>query len=62
MWDELLVAVGLVLVIEGLMPALNPNGFRKTVMMLAGFSNRFLRGWGLASMTIGALLVYIIRG
>lgn len=29
MWDSLWIAFGLVLVIEGLMPALNPNGFKK---------------------------------
>lgn len=56
------MALGLVLVIEGLMPALHPDGFRRTVQMMASLSNRFLRSWGLFSMSIGALIVYILRG
>jgi len=56
------MALGLVLVIEGIMPALHPDGFRRTVQMMAGLSNRFLRSWGLFSMSIGALIVYIVRG
>jgi len=56
------MALGLVLVIEGLMPALHPDGFRRTVQMMSSLSNRFLRSWGLFSMTVGALVVYIVRG
>ena len=62
MWDAIWMAFGLVLVIEGLMPALHPDGFRRTVQMMASLSNRFLRSWGLISMSIGALIVYIVRG
>jgi uncharacterized protein YjeT (DUF2065 family) len=62
MWDSLWMALGLVLVIEGLMPALHPEGFRRTVQMMASLSNRFLRSWGLFSMSVGALIVYIVRG
>ena len=62
MWDALWMALGLVLVIEGLMPALHPDGFRRTVQMMSSLSNRFLRSWGLFSLSLGALIVYIVRG
>ena len=61
-WDSLWMALGLVLVIEGVMPALHPDGFRRTVQMMSSLSNRMLRSWGLISMSIGALIVYIVRG
>lgn len=53
-----LLAIGLVLVIEGLLPALNPNGYRQMMKILAEKENRFLRIWGLISMISGAVLIY----
>lgn len=58
MGDVFLLAIGLVLVIEGLMPALNPDGYRQMMKMLAEKDSRFLRIWGLISMTAGAILIY----
>lgn len=52
------MAIGLVLVIEGLLPALNPNGYRQMMKILAEKENRFLRIWGLISMISGAVLIY----
>ncbi|MFK5913543.1 MAG: DUF2065 domain-containing protein, partial [Woeseiaceae bacterium] len=44
--DSLWIALGLVLVIEGLMPALNPNGFKKTMMSIRELDERSLRIMG----------------
>lgn len=61
MWKELLIAVALVLVIEGIMPFLNPAGLRRTLILLAQCDDRIVRMIGLASMVIGVALLYVIH-
>lgn len=61
MWHDLLTAVALVLVIEGILPFLNPAGFRKTMAMIAQLEDKVLRGIGIASMAAGVILLYIVR-
>lgn len=56
-----LSAVGLMLVLEGIVPFLTPRGFRRMLAAVAQVDDRALRIAGLASMTAGALLVYVIR-
>lgn len=58
--DSLWIAFGLVLVIEGLMPALNPKAFKKTMSTVREFDEGSLRVMGLISMTIGAVVVYLL--
>jgi len=60
MWDSLWIAFGLVLVIEGLMPALNPKGFKNTMSTIRELDERSLRTMGLISMSIGAAVVYFL--
>lgn len=61
MWQDLFTAIALVLVIEGIMPFLNPAGFRNTMAMIAQMDNKVLRIIGVASMTAGVVLLYIVR-
>jgi hypothetical protein len=60
MWDSLWIALGLVLVIEGLLPALNPKAFKQTMSTIRELNEGTLRAMGLISMTIGAVVVYFI--
>jgi len=60
MLDSLWIALGLVLVIEGLMPALNPKAFKKTMTTIRELDERSLRTMGLISMSIGAAVVYFL--
>ena len=60
MWDSLWIAFGLVLVIEGLMPALNPKAFKKTMSTIRELDEGALRVMGLISMSIGATVVYFL--
>jgi len=60
MWDTLWVALGLVLVIEGLMPALNPKAFKKTMTTIRELDEGSLRVMGLISMSVGAVVVYFL--
>ena len=58
---ELLAALGLLLVIEGIWPFLNPRHLRKSMLKIAGTEDQVLRWAGLSSMLIGLLLLYLIR-
>ena len=61
MWDELLAAFGLMLVLEGIMPFLNPRALRQTLLRMAQLEDRVLRFAGLASMGLGLLVLYFFR-
>ena len=61
MLHDLFAAIGLMLVLEGVLPFLNPRGLRKTLLLLTQVEDRVLRILGLACMIIGVLVLYIIR-
>jgi len=61
MWNELAIALCLVLVIEGIMPFLYPRRWRALAMMLAEVPDNTMRMAGLGSMLIGTVLLYLIR-
>ncbi len=60
-WNELLSALALVLVIEGIMPFISPKGWRDTMLQASKLEDNILRGIGLASMFAGAVLLYFMR-
>ena len=61
MWNEILVALALVMVIEGLLPFLNPDAMRRAWISMAAMDNRSLRATGFISMLIGVFLLYLVR-
>jgi uncharacterized protein len=61
MWTELLTALALVFVIEGIMPFINPAGMRRVMLMASQLNDGTLRGIGLVSMLIGIVLLYVVR-
>lgn len=61
MWHDLLAAVALVLVIEGIMPFLNPAGVRRALLLVSQMSDSTLRFVGLTSMLLGVFLLYLIK-
>ncbi len=58
MADNLLTAVALMLVIEGLLPLLLPSAWRDTFRRLVELSDGQLRFIGLASLLAGLALLY----
>lgn len=60
-WSDLGTALALVLVIEGLLPLLSPRNFRQTMLAAVKLNDRVLRTIGIASMTLGVLLLYWVR-
>ncbi|MFN2308788.1 MAG: DUF2065 domain-containing protein [Gammaproteobacteria bacterium] len=61
MTSQLFAALGLVLVLEGILPFLSPAALRRTLHQIGQLDDRSLRIIGLASMLSGALLVYLAR-
>ncbi len=61
MWQELLSALALVLVLEGLIPFWNPQVLRRMQQKLAEMDDHSLRMAGLMSMLAGLLLLYLVR-
>lgn len=61
MWNEILTALALVLVIEGIMPFMNPGAMRRMIILVAQLDDSTLRGIGLTSMITGVLLLYLIH-
>ncbi|MEW7993108.1 MAG: DUF2065 domain-containing protein [Candidatus Thiodiazotropha endolucinida] len=61
MWHDLLVALALFLVIEGIWPFLSPNSMREVLLMLTQQDNRSLRISGFISMASGVILLYLVN-
>lgn len=61
MWTDLLAALALVLVIEGMVPFANPQSLRRMLETLGQLDDRSLRIAGLVSMVCGLILLYIER-
>lgn len=61
MWNELAVALCLVLIIEGVIPFLAPGRWRNLAVVMAEVDDRVVRGLGLASMLAGTGLLYLVR-
>jgi uncharacterized protein YjeT (DUF2065 family) len=60
-WSDLAAAVALYLVLEGMLPFLNPQAMKRVMMSIATLPDRHLRWWGFASMAAGSILLYLIR-
>jgi uncharacterized protein YjeT (DUF2065 family) len=61
MTQDLLAALCLVLIIEGLMPFLAPSGWRNMMLSLAQTDDKNIRLLGLVSMLLGAGLLSWVR-
>jgi uncharacterized protein YjeT (DUF2065 family) len=60
-WTEILTAVALLLVIEGMLPFVRPGRYKQMVAQIVRLPDNQLRLFGLAAMIIGLLLLFIVR-
>jgi uncharacterized protein YjeT (DUF2065 family) len=60
--SDLIVAIGLVLVIEGLLWSLFPGLGRKLLEATAGTPDYSLRMAGAAAVALGVAVVWLVRG
>jgi len=59
---DVITAIGLVLVIEGLIWALFPNLFRKLAILASDTPEGQLRTSGVMALAIGVFIVWLARG
>ncbi len=61
MLHDLLVALGLLLVVEGIAPFLNPGALRRALLLAAQMDDARLRVLGLGAMIAGVCLLYAVN-
>lgn len=61
MWDSIIPALALVLVIEGMLPFLSPKGWRDAMSQAAQLPDNVLRGLGFISMLAGVVILYLVH-
>ncbi|WP_456445954.1 DUF2065 domain-containing protein [Thiolapillus sp.] len=60
-WQDLWAAFALMLVLEGILPFLNPGRFRNMLRILDEMNDALVRRIGLVSMLAGLGLLYLVR-
>ncbi|WP_456374188.1 DUF2065 domain-containing protein [Thiolapillus sp.] len=60
-WQDLWAAFALMLVLEGILPFLNPGRFRNLLRTLDEMDDALVRRIGLVSMLAGLGLLYLVR-
>jgi uncharacterized protein YjeT (DUF2065 family) len=60
-FSDLLAALGLFLVLEGIAPFVNPQGVKRAFARLLQVPDRELRIAGLGSMLVGVVILYLVR-
>lgn len=61
-WTEILTALALVFVIEGMLPFISPAKYRQMVAEVTRLSDSSIRNVGLIVMIAGLLLLFVVRG
>ncbi len=61
LWQDLLRAFALMMVLEGLMPFIAPERWREVLVRVAGSDPRMLRMFGGALMLSGLVLLHFLR-
>jgi uncharacterized protein YjeT (DUF2065 family) len=56
-----LKVLGLVLIIEAMLPFISPKGYRQAIMQMAQTPDKTLRGLALIALCVGVALVYFSR-
>jgi len=61
-WTEILTALSLVFVLEGLLPFISPSKYRQMVTEITRLSDNHIRNIGLVIMIAGLILLFVVRG
>ncbi len=59
--SDLLAAIALFFVVEGIIPFLNPGGMKRALEKLLTLGDRELRIAGLGSMLVGVAILFLVR-
>jgi uncharacterized protein YjeT (DUF2065 family) len=61
-WGDLLTALALVMIIEGIIPFISPRGYKNTMQQLTAMPESNLRSIGFGLMLVGVVFLYFVRG
>lgn len=61
MWETFLMAVALMLVLEGMLPFLSPQTWREAFKKLIEINDNQIRFIGLTSMLIGLMILLLLN-
>ncbi len=61
MWDTFLIAIALMLILEGMVPFLSPGTWREAFKKLIEMGDGQIRFIGLSSMMVGVLLLMLLK-
>ncbi len=60
-WHVLAAAIALVFIIEGMLPFVSPDRWRKLLAMADQMEDRAIRNIGLGSMVFGVIILYLVH-
>jgi len=60
MWENFLIAIALMLILEGMLPFLSPQTWREAFRKLTEINDNQIRFIGLTSMLVGLALLLIV--
>jgi hypothetical protein len=60
-WPDFAAALGLLLVVEGILPFVSPRGIKRMLATMATMEDGALRVAGAVSMLAGVLLLWLVR-
>ena len=61
-WADLFAGLAFYLILEGLLPFLSPQGWRRGLAAMAELNDGQLRTLGLAIVAVGVVMLFIVRG
>ena len=60
-WTDLLAALAIVCIIEGIVPFMNPAGMKRLLSKLSAMEERELRLGGFFSILVGLAILFLVR-
>lgn len=60
-WQDLLRALALLMVLEGILPFALPGRWRENLLRIAALNDRLLRLIGLTSMAVGLIILQLMH-
>jgi len=60
-WTDLLAALAIVCIIEGIMPFSSPDAMKRLLARMAAMEDREMRIVGLVSMLVGLAILFLVR-
>jgi hypothetical protein len=60
-WTDLIAALAIVCIIEGVMPFINPSGVKRLLEWFSSLEEREMRLVGFVSMVVGVTILFLVR-